>query len=338
MTENPCCQVYLWEGGLAEPESGGPAAVMDPDRLKNQHPLWQNDHDQFGPWEPAGLLTDDLLKRKDAGGYSESGPGPSVRLPGRIWHARQSRGEARTVICGPCASAMDVAWLFRRMGLMRPWDSVLAVSQQAGRGRHLRNWLSPAGNLYAAWCWPRQEMRAGAGWAGLFPLLAGWLLADYLERKSLTVRIKWPNDLLVNGRKIGGILLEQQHGDVLVGIGLNLVSHPEDASLRDDFAVGATSFKQEGLPATPLGLWTDLASAARRRFEQVVEAFSPEEWVPLLNRRLAWAGRPVLIQTGRSEVYEATLLGLAPDGGLRVKCGQKTQVIYSGSLIPAEHE
>jgi len=313
--------------------------VMEPDRLKDQHPLWQSDQEQFGPWDPAGFLFDDLRKRKDARAFSESGMGPSGllgRLPGRIWHARQSRGDSRTLICGPCASAMDVAWMFLRKGLIRPWDSVLAVSQQAGRGRHQRNWLSPAGNLYAAWCWPRADQPAGSEWAGLFPLLAGWLLADYLESPSLAVRIKWPNDLLVNGCKIGGILLEQQHGEVLVGIGLNLASHPEDTCLRDDFAVGATSFKEEGLPATPLGLWTELTSAARRRFEQVVKAFSTEEWIPLLNRRLAWVGRPVLIQTGRSEVYEATPLGLAPDGGLRIRCGRATHVIYSGSIIPAE--
>lgn len=332
-----CSQVYLWEGGLAETAPGGAAALMDPERLKDQHPLWQSDQERFGPWDPAGRYPD-LLEENEAGVCSGDAPSPSEPLPGRIWHARQSKGDSRTLICGPCASAMDVAWMFRRKGLIRPWDSVLAVSQQAGRGRLQRNWRSPAGNLYAAWCWPRSETLAGTEWAGLYPLLAGWLLAEYLEQASVIVRIKWPNDLLVNGRKIGGILLEQQHGDVLVGIGMNLASHPEDACLRGDFAVGATSFKNEGLPATPLGLWTDLASAARRRFEQVVAAFSPEEWVPLLNRRLAWTGRPVLIQTGRSEVYEATLLGLAPDGGLRVKSGQTTQVIYSGSLIPAEHE
>lgn len=291
---------------------------MGPETLGRQSPLWQKDLEDFGPWAPAASLA-----------------AADGTLPGRTWEAAQSAGGCRIIVCGPCSSAMDVAWELSRKALMGPWDSVLAVSQQAGRGQHQRSWLSPAGNIYAAWRWPNVDNPRGRLWEGNLSLLAGYILADCLLQSGLRVKIKWPNDLLLNDRKIGGILLEQQRRRVVAGIGLNLATHPEDHLLGNGYAVRATSLRREGINSGPLALWRDLAVAGRQKFLQIVESMAPEEWLPLLNQRLAWIGRPVLVKTGRSESYPATVLGLAADGGLMLSCGQTTRVIYSGSLIPA---
>ncbi len=128
--------------------------------------------------------------------------------------------------------------------------------------------------------------------------------------------------------------MEQQQGRVMAGIGLNLASYPEDHLIADGYAVGATSCRREGINAGPLALWRELAAEGRLKYQQIVESMAPEEWLPLLNQRLAWIGRPVLVKTGPSDSFEATVLGLAADGGLMLGCGQTTRVIYSGSLIP----
>jgi len=290
------------------------AIALDPAQLSRQNDLWRQDMEKYGPWKQ--VVRD-----------------PSVQGDtGRIWQSRKTAGEVKIVICGACSSAMDVAWELSQKGLLAPWDSVVAVSQQSGRGQRQRIWKSPAGNLYAAWCWPGPHSLSNLGWDSLYSLIAGYLAADVLVDKGLAVQIKWPNDLLINGRKTGGILLEQKDDQVVVGIGLNIESHPEDHLLRDEFAVPATSLKNEALITTPLSLWLDIVSAGKAKFYQIVESLAPAEWTTILNRRLAWIGKRVRVNSAGSSSYEATIKGLAQDGGLELQAGSKTNIIYTGSL------
>lgn len=293
-----------------------PAAIapLDPAQLSRQNDLWRRDMEKYGPWK---LVARDPTVQREAG---------------RIWQSRKTTGDMKIIICGACSSAMDVAWDLSRKKILAPWDSVIAVSQQAGRGQRQRIWASPAGNLYAAWRWPGPDSLSNLGWDSLYSLIAGYLAADVLIDKGLTARIKWPNDLLINGRKTGGILLEQKHDQVIVGFGLNIESYPEDHLLRDEFAIPATSLKNEALITTPLSLWLDIVSAGKAKFYQIVESLAPAEWTTILNHRLAWIGKRVRINSGGSSNYEATLKGLAQDGGLELQVGSKTNIIYTGSV------
>ncbi|MBS3758504.1 MAG: biotin--[acetyl-CoA-carboxylase] ligase [Desulfobacterales bacterium] len=311
-TMNPSnCRLEFWEGGLRSP-----MAPMNPEQLSRQNALWRSDINSFGPWMPAAA--DRSIQR----------------LTDRIWQPSSGSGDNKIVICGPCGSAMDVAWDLAGNGRLEVWDSVISASQQSGRGQRQRTWKSPVGNLYAAWRWPDPGSLANPGWEGLLPLLAGYIAAQVLIEKGLSVRVKWPNDLLVGDRKVGGILLEQKSGRVVVGIGLNIESRPEDHLLRDDFAIPATSLKIENLAATPLALWLTMVTVGKTIFYQMVESIAPAEWRRILNRRLAWIGKRVRIRSGHSTPYEATVNGLAEDGGLELQAGSRTMVIYSGSLVP----
>ncbi|HHL43558.1 MAG TPA: biotin--[acetyl-CoA-carboxylase] ligase, partial [Hellea balneolensis] len=101
--------------------------------------------------------------------------------------------------------------------------------QCAGRGRLSRQWLSIEGNLfctgvYAAFAdLPKTSLLSFAAALAVYDVLTKWI-----DDKAL--KIKWPNDILVNGRKISGILLETHStGDgnfVLIGIGINIADHP----------------------------------------------------------------------------------------------------------------
>ena len=108
---------------------------------------------------------------------------------------------------------------------------IIANRQSAGRGRQGRDWFSPQGNLMCSLLLPLTEARAGKNSAEL-GFVAGLALHDMLcavVGEGAAVHLKWPNDILLDGAKIGGILLEALDAPLLtIGIGLNLAHHPTD--------------------------------------------------------------------------------------------------------------
>jgi BirA family biotin operon repressor/biotin-[acetyl-CoA-carboxylase] ligase len=105
-----------------------------------------------------------------------------------------------------------------------------ADRQTAGRGRADRPWSSPAGNLHlSVLVRPAVPSRRYAELAFVAALAAGDAI-DGWSRAPARLKLKWPNDLLFDGLKMGGILIEGADlGRLVVGIGLNLISHPTDS-------------------------------------------------------------------------------------------------------------
>ena len=96
---------------------------------------------------------------------------------------------------------------------------VMAESQTAGRGRYGRVWQSPIGNLYASFVFPNTEVLKK-----YLSFITGLALAESLP--EFDVHLKWPNDVLLDGKKLAGILLETTEDKIIVGVGVNLVSSP----------------------------------------------------------------------------------------------------------------
>jgi len=107
---------------------------------------------------------------------------------------------------------------------------VSADRQRAGRGRRGRRWLSDRpDNIY---CSIGLVLEITPEALGLLPLLTGVCLAEALQRQGFQPRLKWPNDLLIGGRKLGGILIENRalgsdRHALTVGFGLNRRLDPE---------------------------------------------------------------------------------------------------------------
>src|SRR3712207_2976131 len=103
-----------------------------------------------------------------------------------------------------------------------------AERQTGGRGRQGRVWHSPEGNLYAS---TLIRLRPGDPAAATLALVAAVALhatvSAFAPGRVLT--IKWPNDLLCDGAKLSGILLERSEDSVVIGIGVNLTQHPRSA-------------------------------------------------------------------------------------------------------------
>lgn len=132
---------------------------------------------------------------------------------------------------------------------------LIAESQLAGRGRLDRSWVTPprAGLTFSVCLAPRQPPSA---WSWL-PLITGLALTDVIAASTL----KWPNDLLLGGRKVAGILAQASGTSVVIGIGLNV------STRRDELPVDtATSLELEGQHRDRTELLSDILRALGARY------------------------------------------------------------------------
>lgn len=301
--------MVLWASGR-----DGLAQGLSPESLAGMHPGWAEDALRFGPWQ---ALSTPWCGECGCDGWwlSQAGAG---------------RVATRVVVCGPCTSVMDVARPLAEAGGFGPWDCALAVSQRQGRGQLRRNWESPPGNLYACVVLPRVP----AAFDSLVPLILGYCLAEFFGEQGLAMRIKWPNDLILNDVKVGGILVEERKGLVTAGIGVNLTQCPPSEALREEHAVPAGHL---GGAFTPLGLWCSLVDYFRICYEAALHHGASQATTARIETKLAWLGEVVMVREGGNEPYRARPLGLAPDGALRLRPMDGSgveRILTSGSIWP----
>lgn len=145
--------------------------------------------------------------------------------------------------------------------------AVQADEQTAGRGRLGNNWISPKGNLYITVVLRPPRAIAQAGQLSFVTALA---LADTFATCGVpgdAIRLKWPNDVMMDGRKSAGILLESQMKPdgrcdfILIGTGVNIVAAPEDRACLNDYATGTSvhAFAQKymGALGKRYGAWLE---------------------------------------------------------------------------------
>ena len=247
-----------------------------------------------------------------------------------------------------CRAASLAALSNSALGSPEPPEAILLVAehQNAGRGRLGRQWQSQAGaSLTFSLGLPLQP----ANWSGL-SLAVGVSLAESLEPangKPPTLQLKWPNDLWLGQRKLGGILVETASwGDqryVVIGVGLN-VTPPEQ-----DFSAASSSSANDPQIAAPMtatslqALWpgVDAAWALQAVAAPLVQAvldFEREGFAPFRARfaaRDALAGRRVKLSDGT----EGTACGVGALGALRVETRHGMQDISSleVSVRPTEN-
>jgi BirA family biotin operon repressor/biotin-[acetyl-CoA-carboxylase] ligase len=284
--------------GLAEP--------ITPESLAAFHPLWKADVQALGPWQ----LTKD-----------------------EVWRAHRALG-AEVVVCGACTSTMDVARELVKRGALGVFGSVLAPAQSVGRGQLRRTWLSAPGNLLATLVCPLVKPSDGGLWNDLRPLVLGHLLAEALEDVCGPVRVKWPNDLLLNDKKIGGILVEERPDCILAGIGLNLSWAPGEEALREGHCVAAAVFPAaQPLPGV-LALWGTLVNRLETGYTTLLETFTPSDFLTIFRSRLAWVGRRVLVTEGAGVRYEARVSGVSATGELVLVCDGREIHLLAGDVTP----
>lgn len=225
---------------------------------------------------------------------------------------------------------------FRRAASLARPTWILAGVQTAGRGRRARPWTSPPGNFHGTLVLKPHEPPETVA---LRSFAASLALRDALV--TLTglpdsFMLKWPNDVLCNGGKLAGILLESQglngRDPVLcIGIGVNLIAAP-DATQVEAGAVPPVSLLQEtGLRVTP-GAFLDALAPAYARWEAT---FAAEGFAPL---RAAWLshaarlGQSIRARTG-TETRDGTFQTIDAQGNLVLRTQAGTLAIPAAEVF-----
>ena len=218
----------------------------------------------------------------------------------------------------------DVAALARAGAGEGVW--LRAERQSGGRGRQGRGWHSPAGNLYAS---TLVRLRSSDPPAPSLALLAAVALHETIAAFAPGARpaIKWPNDILIDGAKLAGILLERSEDAVVIGLGVNLAHHPEGLDR----------------PVTSIAALTGGAPDAGQFLEALAETFARwlERWrtagLGVVRDRWLLAAHPVgtalTAQAGTTRL-EGLFDGLDESGALRLRLADgAVHVIHAGDVF-----
>jgi len=202
---------------------------------------------------------------------------------------------------------------------------VLAEAQTAGRGRHGSEWFSPeAANLYVSVLFrpriaPRELPR--------FAPIASLALAEAVWLESAPALIKWPNDVLVCGRKLGGVLVEapivgDQLAYVVLGIGVNLnVERAELTAGLGPVAKDAVSLQEIVGHEVDRNLFTADLLNRLEKWQHTFLTRGPSAVCAAWQARDVLKGRRVEVSTAGG-VYQGCCRGIQPDGSLMVEDDQ----------------
>ncbi len=204
-----------------------------------------------------------------------------------------------------------------------------AERQRSGRGRLGRDWASPVGNLYAS---TLVRLHPGDPAVSTLALVAAVALEQAVSLfltgdKQSALALKWPNDLLLGGAKVSGILLERAGDAVVVGIGVNLASHP-DLPYR-----ATTDLRSHGADVMPAVFLQTLAGT----FDHWRDRWRRDGIAPVRARWLERAhpvGTALAARQPDGSVVEGAFDGLDPDGALILRlAGGARHVIHAADVF-----
>lgn len=212
----------------------------------------------------------------------------------------------------------------------------MTTRQSEGRGQLRRPWVSPVGNLHMSVVMPSPPSASNWTWAlsDLLSLVSGYVFSEVLGELGASISIKWPNDLIQGDRKVGGMLIEEQNGLVILGVGLNCVESPPDELMREDRSVEAGILQTKSRVQNPLCLAETLVNRGESVYEVLLDEFLPSQFVSMLALRLAWLGRRVVVRESGNDPYHAVIAGISPQGGLVIRYDGGERILFSGSIFP----
>jgi BirA family biotin operon repressor/biotin-[acetyl-CoA-carboxylase] ligase len=245
---------------------------------------------------------------------------------------REATGLAgvRHIIYQMLGSTNAEALALARAGERGPlWIS--AASQSDGRGRRGNSWQSPPGNLYATLLLSEPSLPAVAP---QLSFVAGLAVHDAVSAKApelaAALALKWPNDLLLSTKKLGGLLIEaetQPAFAVAIGIGINCASHPEYMTFP------ATDLRASGVTMQPQLLMAAISAAMNKRLEQwrAGAGFSSirADWI----KRAAGLGQPIKVRLPERQLA-GLFHGIDDRGQLLIEMDNKAvEMIAAGEVF-----
>ncbi len=224
----------------------------------------------------------------------------------------------------------------RRAAALQEPEWILAREQTAARGRRGRAWVTPAGNFAATLAMRPAESPDRIALRSFVAALALWeaLVAATGQAEAFT--LKWPNDVLLNGGKLAGILLEsagagRSLSHFAIGIGVNLCASPEARLLEAGALRPVSLLAETGVRVTPEAFLDLLAPAyAHHETQFVTYGFAPirRAWLD----RAAKLGATVTARTAR-DTYQGTYETVDADGNLILLTAQGRREIAAAEVF-----
>jgi BirA family transcriptional regulator, biotin operon repressor / biotin---[acetyl-CoA-carboxylase] ligase len=204
---------------------------------------------------------------------------------------------------------------------------ICADQQTSGRGRRGRPWMSPPGNLYCS-----TLVRNAPGDPPLQQLsfVAAVALFDVLAKYVPDIKLKWPNDLLIGGDKLSGILLESANNQasVVIGFGVNLAHFPLNAERP------ATSLAAHMTAAPPAA--AEVVAALADAFDEWRNRWRAEGFAcvrPYWLSQAAGLGQPIQVHLGH-DVLHGTFAGLDETGALLLQLDSgAVRTVHAGEIF-----
>ncbi|NIJ20057.1 BirA family biotin operon repressor/biotin-[acetyl-CoA-carboxylase] ligase [Sphingomonas naasensis] len=198
-----------------------------------------------------------------------------------------------------------------------------AERQTSGKGRQGRAWDSPAGNLYLS---TLVRTRPGEPSPATLALVAAVALEEAVALFGVQPMLKWPNDLLVDGAKLSGILLERVDDAVIIGFGVNLSHHPVDLDRP------ATSIAAHAPAPEPQVFAETLAEIFARWLSRWRDGVAPvrERWLAKAHP----AGTALTARLSDGSAIDGLFEGLDSHGALILRLADSTtRVIHAGDVF-----
>ena len=226
-------------------------------------------------------------------------------------------------------STNDHAAELRRRGQLYAPAVVLTGRQIAGRGRGSNSWWSSGGSITATFVFPVEEHLS----PHQVPLLAGLAVRDAAAEivRDVEISLKWPNDVLHEGKKLAGLLCERVSKADLIGVGVNVNNDPKraPAALRGQITSLAT------IAGRPIDI-NDALIALAAHLHRAMSRRGDRLFVETLNRydeHHALVGRKVsVVEAGSGRVVSGRCAGLDSNGRLVLRNGKKTHPVIAGQV------
>lgn len=198
---------------------------------------------------------------------------------------------------------------------------LVALAQDSGRGRQGRHWQSLAGNFFGS---TLVHLRPGDPPAPSLALAAGLALIEAVDLAGpgRDLLLKWPNDLMLSGAKLGGILLERAGDKVVAGFGVNLASAPDISDRTTACLSGAI---------TPQAFAPLLAGSVARLLTAWRSA-EPDSFARAWITRAHPIGTPLSVHSGPDETISGTFAGIESDGAMRLDVAGQSRLIRAGDV------
>ena len=194
-------------------------------------------------------------------------------------------------------------------GAARDHTVIMAMAQSAGRGRYRRTWVSHHGNLYVSFIYNADERDPRLSY------VVAVAVAETLISFGIHPKIKWPNDILIDGKKVCGILIEYAGRFVIVGIGINIKSNPTVAAYQTTKLDNYATVEK-----------TELLNRLMKNLDR---------WrcMPFVNVRACWMDLAAgLNRTAKYRGEEMELIGINENGALILRNDTRYMLAYGDEI------